>query len=257
MADEENAGKDLTTAAPAVQSDELWGGPRWIHNATGAPVYVRTKEEFWALLNREGLRMQDQQESTTGPEPEKPPAPLPQDLPPPAVPPMSMEEAHIYGAMTAVFKRYGLTETIWCEHCFERHVHHGCNILVQRAGIKMVCRCGVAEYRKPAGTTDLVLNSLSLSITQNDKASGIVTMPTGDQEFRPTIVLHDMEALLIRRYVAALAARGKEPRLFHNACWSGRPEVEDEALAMSVDARDIIMICRCHMLFHSKGGSVQ
>jgi hypothetical protein len=244
--------------APAVHSDQVWGGPRFIHNATGEPVWVETQEEYWALLNREGLRMMDQQESTTGPEQLKTPEPTPvHQLPAPPVAPMSMDEAHIYGAITAVFQRYGIIETVWCDHCFVRNLHHGCEVRVSSREVVIRCRCGVARYKAPTGTTDMVLKRVTTaSITQNDRTAGSIMTPAGP-EFRPTVLLHDMEAILIKRYVTALRTRGKEPRLFHKACWSGRPQDEDEALAMSVTPQQIILICKCYMLFHAERGVVQ
>jgi hypothetical protein len=245
-------------SAPAVHSDELWGGPRFIHNATGDPVYVETQAEYWALLNRMGLRMKDQQESTTGPEVLKDPEPVPVHLTPaPPVAPMSMDEAQIYGAITAVFKRYGIVESIWCDHCFARHVPHGCRMRVTSRGVLLQCRCGVAEYKAPAGTTDLVLSKVATSaVTLNDTTSGTISTPAGP-EFRPTTFLHDMEAILIRRYIWSLRQRGKDPRLFHIGCWRDNPLLEDDAIGISVEPSKIVFICKCRTLIHVERGALK
>ena len=69
-------------------------------------------------------------------------------------------------------------------------------------------------------------------------------------EFRPTHVLHDYEALLIRRYMQALNARHKQPRLFHKGCYQGRPQNEDNAIGIKVTSEDVILVCVCCQLFH-------
>lgn len=244
--------------APAVHSDQLWGGPGWVRNATHEPVWCETKEEYFALLNRRGLRMMDQQESTTGPEQPKDPAPPRLDqMPAPPVEPMTQDEAQIYGAITAVHRRYGIVETIWCDRCFARHVHHGCRPMrVTSRGVRLECRCGVAEYRAPTGTTDLVLSSvMNSAITSADKTAGTIMTPSGP-EFRPTTILQDMEAVLIKRYVRALRARGKEPRLFHIGCWSKDVFEEDEAIAMHVSEDQIVYVCKCRTLYHASSTGV-
>lgn len=244
-------------SSPAVQSDEVWGGPRWIHNASAEPQWVETKEQYFALLDRFGLRMKDQQESTTGPAQPKEPEAIPVHLTPsPPVTPISMDEAQIYGAITAVHKRYGLVETVWCDHCFARNRWHACRVRVTAREVSIECRCGIARYVPPTGTTDLVLTKVANSaVTMNDTTTGSVVTPAGP-EFRPTSFLHDMEAILIRRYISALRMRGKEPRLFHIGCWSKDPTNEDEAIGMSVQRDKIVYICQCRTLIHVERGAL-
>ncbi|RPJ82872.1 MAG: hypothetical protein EHM13_08350, partial [Acidobacteria bacterium] len=77
----------------AIHGDELWGGPRFIENAESEPVYVETQAQYWELLRKNGLRMRDQQESTTG---DGPPVPRPtpiHETPHPEIAPMTKAEA--------------------------------------------------------------------------------------------------------------------------------------------------------------------
>jgi hypothetical protein len=249
----------MSDAAPAVHGDTLWGGPQWIHNATGEPVFVETKEEYFALLNRYGLRMKDQQESTTGPEQPKAPQEVPVHLQPsPPVLPMSQDEAHVHGAMTAIFKRYGLIATVWCTHCFARNRWHGCRYRVTSRSVTLQCRCGAAQYIPPLGTTDLVLERVSnAAVTLADRTIGSVVTDFG-QELRPTFLLHDMEALLIQRYAQALSKRGYEPRYHHIGCWSSDARREEDACGLKIAEKEVIVICPCRLLFwRAKGGLVQ
>src|SRR5690348_15620632 len=177
MSDETKDAKDIadlsaqvSTTAPALQTSELWGGPRWIENATSEPVYVTTKEEYWALLNARGLRMKHQQESSTGPAQniiDEVNAALPK---PRIVPRLTQEEAHIYGAIFAVKRRLGIKETLWCKECFRRNTHHGVRLLLRTDLVRVMCRCGIADYQPPTGTTDLVLRTLpNIAHVETDK----------------------------------------------------------------------------------------
>ena len=233
-------------SAPAVHSDELWGGPRWIEHAQHEPVWVETKEQYFDLLNRRGLHMKHQAESTTGPVRDPDPIILP---PPIVVPPMHQDEAHVYGAITAVFRRYGLIETLWCEDCFAAGRPHGCRMRVTDHDIILECRCGFARYQPPTGTTDLVLRSLTTSsIVELDKTLGTILTPNGPL-VQPVVVLQAQECLIIRRYMAALRARAKFPRLFHTGCFSGDPRKESEALHLSIRPDQIVILCRCRQLY--------
>lgn len=240
--------------APAVHGDTMWGGPQWVENAESEPVWCETKEDYWALLRKNGVRMKDQQESTTGAGEVIPtPTPRPDLEPPPAVAPLLKAEAEIYGAITAVFKRYGIIESIWCLHCFTRHQPHGCRMVVQANRVVLMCRCGVAEYKPPTGTTDLVLTTLAgARVSEIDKTHGTIVTAAGSAEYRPTTILHPMESLLIRRYVAALNARGKEPRWHHIGCWGKNPFNEDDACATMVTPDQIVIVCKCRQLFDQR-----
>ena len=42
---------------PSVIDDELWGGPRWVHNLEDRPVWVETKTQYQRELDKRGLVM--------------------------------------------------------------------------------------------------------------------------------------------------------------------------------------------------------
>jgi hypothetical protein len=239
----------------AVQTSELWGGPRFVENIAPEPIWVETKEQYFALLNQHGIRMKHQQESRTGPESLPAPVATPLHLlPPPPVPPMRQEEAHIYGAMTAVLRRYALVETIWCHHCFARNLQHGCKMIVASRGVHLECRCGIARYEAPVGATDLVLNRIAHEpVRERDTRSGTVMVAPGTSESRPTTILLDTEAKIVRAYFQAMNRRGKEPRLFHRGCFKQRVSDESNALAIDINRTDIVMLCDCRTLFHRRG----
>lgn len=239
-------------AAPAVHGETLWGGPQWIHNASSDPVFVRTKKEYWDLLNQGGFRMRDQQESTVGPALAPRPVELPDVLKPIKLLPISQGEAQLYGAMSAIFKRYGLMETIWCQRCFAAHRHHGVRMRVHPKEVSMECRCGKVTYHPPMGTVDTIINKIATtSIVETDHHVGTVLTAAGP-EFRPTTVLQDIEAKLIRNYVRVLQGRDKEPRWFHRGCFHGIVQHEDNAVGMSVSEHDIALVCPCRTLFHRR-----
>lgn len=241
--------KAETPTAPAVHGDTLWDGPRVFDAHAGEPVRIETKTDYWRYLKANGLRMKHQQESSTGPGEAPEPAPAPVVVRP-EVTPLTPHEAHIFGAITAIFKRYGLVESIWCDDCAARGDLHGCRMIVSDRRVVLGCRCGVASYQPPTGTTDLRLTSLAnTAVTELDHTAGSVLTPAGPS-FRPTTLLHQVEADLIRRYVQILRARSKEPRWFHPPCWSGQPYAEDEALGMKVNRDEIVLVCRCRMLYY-------
>lgn len=244
------------TAAPekqtlAVHDDRMWNGPQYVDGLPGRP-YVTSKSQYFELLNAAGLRIRNQQESATGPKTREclPTHLSSLTLPEIVVPPMTQEEAHVHGAVTAIFKHYEIVETLWCEDCFQRNRYHGVRMQVRASRVLIECRCGHAIYTPPKGTTDLVLSHLpNIAQTSSDEIGGTIMTQTGPVA-RPTTLLHDMEALLIRRYLAALRARHKEPRLFHRACFDGNPLSEDLALAMALTPERLLLICACRTLYH-------
>lgn len=239
----------VSTTAPAMHTGAMWDGPQWITQATEKPVWVETQAEFWALMNRTGFRVLDQQESDTGPKQAPAPTPVPLEYTVVVVPAMTQDEAHIFGAVTAVWQRYGLIETLWCEACFARGRSHGCRMRVNSREIHLECRCGTARYVPPVGTTDLVLNALANStVRERETVAGTVLTAEGERS-QETIVLNDMEAMILQRYVLALQAREKEPRIFHRECFNGDPRVESEAISIQVHANQIVMVCPCRTLF--------
>lgn len=249
-----DAAQESMPGAAALHTDELWGGPRFIENAQHQPVWCETKEQYWALLRANGVRMKDQQESTTGPgpDPELDTRPHVETLPPIVVRPLVKDEAHLVGAMTAIYRRYGLREAVFCADCFARERPHGCRMIVSDRRIEIQCRCGVAAYAAPTGTTDLVLRSLAnMTHTENDKTIGTIMAANGLPEFRPVRLLHDGEAYIISEYFRLMTRRHKEPRLFHSGCAAGDPRHDDNptALGVSINASEIVLVCRCQQLF--------
>ena len=240
--------------APAVQGGELWGGPRVMTEFTGEPILVRTKRQYFALLRKHGLRMEHQQESTTGDGPKGDAfvAPKPQPI---VVAPMTQDEAHLFGAVGAFYRRYGLKESLTCSNCFARQRDSGMRLIVSNRRVRLECRCGVAEYVAPTGTTDLVLNTLATSaITMNDRTGGTVRTDIGQINV-PTFVLHDMESVLLRRYLGALRARGIEPHLFHagtgagQGCWHRNPRNFTDEVGLHATRDEVVVTCPCRTLF--------
>ena len=239
------------TVAPAqrtaaVQDDKLWGGPRRIFGLPDAPV-IETKSAYWQALQAANLRMKHQQENL----PERDVAPtLPRALAEVYVRPMGMEEAHVYGAVTAVWRRLDLIETVWCEDCFERHRHPGTRIVVTDSRVVMECRCGAAVYTPPVGTTDLVLRQLpTITTVSADITRGTVSTAAGLRA-QPTLLLHDMEGVILRGYFAAMKRRHKDPRIFHRACFGGNVHDEDGSLAIGMSPDRLVLVCRCRTIYH-------
>lgn len=242
------AKKTKAAKAPAVHGDVLWGGPRVIDAFPGSP-FVKTKTEYKALLRKHGMRMRDQQESRFGDAVEIAPK-VEIGLPPIVVAPMLQDEANVYATMKAFLRRHGLVETVWCNDCYARNRHHGCRTRVDHHEVMIECRCGIAKYQPPPGTTDLVLSTLSTAkIVLSDKTRGSVFTSAGPVDI-PTVLLNDVEARLVRLYMHNMIDRHKEPRIFHGDCWSGVPARESEALAIEFDAAQLKMLCSCKMLFH-------
>lgn len=238
--------------AAAVHDGELWNGPRWIRDAEGEPVFCRTKAEYWELLKRNGLHMRDQQESVV-PGPELPPRTPVLEVhltPHPDVPPMTKHEAEVFGAVTAVFKRYGIIESLWCTHCFARNMAHGCRMKVNARGVALQCRGGYAAWSVPVGERNVLLQTLANTTSSRliDSAPGTVLTPSGPV-FKPARILVTEEVMILREYFKALARRGIDPRWHHRECWSGNPWLESDALAVHVDDESIIAVCACRQLY--------
>lgn len=243
----------------AVQGGELWGGPRVITDFDGTPIRVTTKKQYFALMRKHGLRMDNQQESVTGDGPKGEAFVAPKPPPLVVVKPMTQDEAHLFGAVGAFYRRYGLKEALTCKNCFARDRPSGIRLIVSNLRVVLQCRCGVAEYNAPTGTTDLVLNTLTTSaITQNDRTRGSIVTAIGQVDV-PTFVLHDMESVLLRRYLGALMARDIEPHLFHagsgdgQGCWSKNPRSFNDEVGLHVTKNEIVVTCPCRTLFWRRG----
>ena len=250
----------LKPTAPAMHGDRLWETPssasgRFIENLDSEPVWVETKTQYFKELNKRGLRMKAQQESTTGPEREIPvPIPLAyQPTPPPD--PITMGEAHVFGAMRAFLLKHGITEATFCDRCDTRKREAGCNVVVHGRRVANTCRCGTAEYRSPVGTTDMILERLAnLTYTANDRVGGIISMPIGDR-LTPTTMLAAQEGTLLQQYFTILQRRELQPRWFCRACWDSRSLSEDDAMGLHVGPHNIHIVCPkyCRMLCWASG----
>jgi hypothetical protein len=244
----------VEVSAPAVHGGELWGGPRWIHNVTTTPVFVRTKQEYWDLLAKHGKQMKSMQESAVKSDVQEAPAPLPLHLQPtPEVAPLSKEDARLIAAMTPIFKRYGITEALYCNRCFTRQRDHGCRQRVSDAEVSIECRCGKAAYRPPMGTTDTVVSTLAnYPVKELDR--GMATIVVGDvASARPTVLLNSTEAFIIRSYFKFMRSRELEPRWFCRGCWDGRSLSETDSIGVKVEEKEIVLICNCRLIFDQKG----
>jgi hypothetical protein len=240
----------VMTQAPAIHGDTLWDGPRWITNAQNEPVWIETKAEYWALLNRLGKGMKNSLESTTGPEQPKVPEPLPLSLQPTPQPdPLTKEEARIMASMSAVFRRYGLREAMFCRRCFTRNRDDGCAQIIMDREVSIRCRCGKAAYHPPVGTTDLVINHLTntpvreMETTQASIVTGSVAQAV------KAVILNKTEATILRAYAKMLKTRELEPRWFHRACWDGVGLGEDDSVGIKITDLQIAILCKCRLLF--------
>jgi hypothetical protein len=240
-------------AAPAVHPDALWDNPGVLENLDSTPIDSRdwTKSRYFDELNKRGLRMKHQQESSTGPERELP-VEIPLEFQPTKAPdPLTPDEARLFGAMKAFFQLYGLAEDLRCAQCFTRKRPTGTRVSVRDRGVSVTCRCGTAKYTPPTGTTDMVLTRFANTAgTMLDRTMGDVTLQTGDHLAVPTIVLDRRIAALVQEYAKMLHRRGYEPHWYHRGgCWDGVTLGEEQETGLMVSATDIAIICKCRMLY--------
>jgi len=231
--------------SPAIISDELWGGPRFIENAGHEPVYVETKKEYWDLLNRRGLRMKDQQESTTGPEREvlEPTGVTVQPVP--HLDPFSYDEATLVHGADRVNRNLGLVETIDCDICFALGRHSGTRIVCRPTLVRVECRCGSREYIGPVGTDGAVVWNAARTLA--DRTTGGLFDGHGEYAALPTILIQSEEATILRQYTRMLAGRRLTAGYFCRGCWDGRPTATKLRVKISRD--EIVMACSCRLRF--------
>jgi hypothetical protein len=244
--------KPVKVEGPAVHTDALWDNPGVLDNVTAEPIDSTdmTKREYFALLSKHGLRMKDQQESTTGPEQAPLPVEIPlqfQPTPPPE--PFTKDEARLFGAMTAFFKQYGIVEALYCNRCFTRKRHHGCHVVVSDQQVSVMCRCGTALYKPPTGTTDLVIRKFTTTdMTLNDRTRSLISTPIGP-EMRPATILSNLEAALLQEYFAMISRRDYEPHWYHRGCWTSGRLIEEEQVAVKVSPYEVVILCECQTLY--------
>jgi hypothetical protein len=235
-----------------MHSDRLWDGPRWITNAQREPVWVETKAEYFRLLNSLDKRMKNQQESTTGPEQPKVDTPLPlflQPTPPPE--PISKEEARVLAALIPIRKRHGYREALYCRRCFTRNRDDGCRVLIHDRVVAIECRCGVAEYVPPSGTTDMVISTIANHPVKELERTTATIVRAGVHSVLPAVILNATESTILRAYAKFCHSREYEPRWFCNGCWDGRSLSEDVSVGMQITADAIELLCECRMTYET------
>jgi len=261
MSDEKTPDAPAPSAAPAVIDSELWDGPRWIQHATRDPVYVRTKDEYWALLKKTGHRMQDMQESEVrapGVEREATSVGYQQVArggdDPISPRPITRDEARCIAAMEVIFRKFGLKEALHCGRCFERDpMNDGCRVTVTAREVAIECRCGIAAYHPEKGT-DVVVGTLA-----NTPIKSIAEMTTTLYAARalPTVFLNRVEALVLRTYGALLQRRQLEPRWFCRTCHDVSQGLgEDQAIGIKIGADEIALLCRCRLILDPSAASL-
>ncbi len=241
-------------ASPAVHSDVLWDGPRWIENATEEPVWVETKQEYWNLLNRTGFKMKDQQESRTGPERDPIDWISPAKAHEPATPnqvltPFTPGEAETIYAEDAILKRYGLKEALYCETCAHEDRPHGCRVEISNARITVFCRCGTRSFSGPKGTTDLPTSLSHIGRSLNDvQSDGHLFTADGQEVPLQVEWLHPEETKVIQAYFRLMRRYNYAPFFQCSTCHAGMPIRPDTTLQVSVSHDRVALMCHCHIL---------
>ncbi len=82
----------------------------------------------------------------------------------------------------------------------------------------------------------------------SDTVTGTIIAPDGTVANRPTIVLSQEEAELLRKYKKFLAARGLREALYCNHCWSGN--LADGVSEAYVTNQQIVIKCNHRLLFY-------
>lgn len=241
---------DVQTVAPSVHGETLWGGPRWVENATHEPVWVETKQEYWDLLKRHGKQMKDMQESSVRSDVEELPPAIPDEFkptPPPA--PLTKDEARLIAAMIPLKKRYGLKEATYCRTCFTRKRDHGTNVRVRETEVLIACRCGTAHYKAPTGTTDLIVSSLAnFPVGEKERTHASVISGDGVGMSLPAVVMNAAETALFKEYYRFLNNRSYETRLYCSNCWDGDLS-EGNDIGVQVTASQVVLVCGCRVIY--------
>lgn len=235
-------------AAPtvAVQSDRLWDRDKlkdgMLHNLGHEPVPApETKAEYFKLLNERGLQMRHQQESSTGPE--MPFVPEPEHVRP-ASPPLSERACRIMNAMEAVWYRYQLAETLWCEICAEENDPSGVRYLPNRTTrtLRVECRCGKREYKL---TTDLSFTKTDvLTLLDRTAHGGELIDQFGNHVTTATTQITADDMRLIRLYFGVL----HELRLSSDYYCAGCREKCEK----TVTDLKVAFACRCNLRHRSE-----
>ena len=244
--------------APTVHSDRIWdldklpNGELTNLDVTPIPARDMTKKEYFAELNKRGLRMKNQQESTTGPEvdfdalaaEEAAKVAALQTIVPPQ--PFNQHTARILQAHEAVLTRYGLIETLGCDKCWQAGRPSGCRTRIDATGARVECRCGLRDYRTPPGTTDQTQTGPAPSSLE--QTSGMLFDSFGQPTARPTVLIAREDAEVIRAYQHVRHRYQLSRTLFCRLCWGGRLS-QASALLESVTPDQIVLVCACRIRF--------
>lgn len=243
-------------AAPAIHTDALWDREKLpdgcLTNVDVTPIDARdmTKQEYFAELNKRGLRMCNQQESTTGPEVDlealaaQEAAEVARRNPIVPPPPFNAHSARIIQAHEAVLLSYGLIETLGCDVCWQANRPSGCKTRVNNKGVRIECRCGTREYRAPRGTTDQTQTFSPM----HDTTSGMLFDATGRPTSMPTVLISREHADIIRAYQGVLRRYQFSRSLFCRLCYGGRIG-HDTAILESVTDDQVVYVCACRLRF--------
>jgi hypothetical protein len=244
--------------APALHTDKLWDVDKLedgcLTNLDVTPIPARdmTKRAYFAELHKRGLRMKNQQESSTGPEvdldavaaQEAAALAALQTIVPPR--PFSAHTARILQAHEAVLARYGLIETLGCDICWQAGRSSGCRTRVDATGVRVECRCGVRAYRAPTGTTDQTQTGPAASSLE--QTSGMLFDSLGQPTARPTVLITRADADIIRAYQQVRHRHHLSRSLFCRLCWGGRLS-QTSAILESVTPDQVVYVCACRIRF--------
>jgi hypothetical protein len=243
-------------SAPAVFGDALWDREKLpngeLTNLDVQPVDARhmTKQEYFALLNARGLRMRNQQESTTGPDVDLEALAAAEAakvaaaniiVPPPS---FNAHSARILQAHEAVLAAYGLIETLGCDVCWAANRSSGCKTVINDKGARIECRCGVREYRAPTGTTDQTQTFSPV----HETTSGMLYDAAGQPTAMPTILITREHAEIIRAYKGVLHRYQLSRSLFCRLCCGNR-FTHETAILESVTDDQVVYCCACRLRF--------
>jgi hypothetical protein len=237
--------------APAIHTEELWDGPRFVRNAEEKPVWVETKTQYWDLIAKNNFRMADQAEShvKSDVQPVAPEMPV-EFTPPPVQAPMTQGEAHLFAAASAVFNGRDLIVVFSCNACFVRKRFHWCEVTMKPTRVAMKCHCGEFGYTPPVGTTDLFMAKLkNIALRSEMPTTGSIITPQGERML-PTAILTNEEAAIIKAFAKTLQQRDLVVHPFCKTCFAGDPTDETNEMAMMISPNDIGLFCQCRQLFH-------
>lgn len=239
---------ETPSQAPAVHDSTLWDGERELVSLPDDVGVISTKQQYWDVLNRLGLQMKNQQESTTGPdrgvvawlgaEPAK-------ERP---IRHFTRDEAEAMCAGLAVLMRQRIRDTVWCQQCALLGRPSGTRTRTTDSYVLVECRCGKREYRPPMGATDLPTRLANIAETSDNQTHGHIDTPNG-QIALPAFVLENQEARALLAYRDVLTIHNLASRLFCDRCWDHETVSEEKAMRLNVDDGEILLLCNCRLRY--------